>query len=269
MNFDLGTARSLLFVPGNRPERFTKAAASGADAIIIDLEDAVAPIDKHAALDNTREWLARGNSAVVRINGFDTAWHDEELNQLESTGAVLMLPKAEPGSQLSDLARRLGSMRVFALVETASGIQDCDAVCSTEGVVRVALGTVDLATELGIDPDADEALSYARSRLRIASAAARIASPVDGVTTALGSPETLERALAVTRKFGFEGKLCIHPNQVSVVNRGLAPTAADLLWAERVLAADMSEGVVVVDGAMVDAPVIARAERIAACGRQE
>lgn len=256
-------ARSLLFVPGDRPERFAKAAASGADAIIIDLEDAVAPDRKPEALQHALAWLAAGEEAVVRINGDGTPWHGEEVAALAPTSAVLMVPKAHDVDRLGVLHEMVGD-RIVALVETALGIRDADLVASAPGVVRLALGNVDLAAELNVDPASHRALAYARGRLVAASAAAAIAAPVDGVTTALDAPDLLAADLNVTTELGFAGKLCIHPRQVDPVNAALRPSEDEIRWARRVLDSASAEGVHVLDGVMIDRPVVIRAERIVA-----
>jgi citrate lyase subunit beta/citryl-CoA lyase len=260
-------ARSLLFVPGDRPERFAKAAATAADAVIIDLEDAVAPASKAAALGHALAWLGDGGSAVVRVNAVGTPWHDHEVTQLARTAAIVMVPKAESVDALESVGDRLGGDRVVALVETARGIRDAEQVCSARGVVRAALGNVDLSAELGVDPGSHAALAYARGRLVVAAAAAGIASPIDGVTTALDSPGVLAADLAVTRELGFGGKLCIHPRQVDAVNAALRPSETELTWAHRIMGTADSTGVSVVDGVMIDAPVLARAAGILARDR--
>ncbi len=256
-------ARSLLFVPGDRPERFDKALATGSDCVIIDLEDAVAAESKRAALANAIGWLRGGGRAVVRINAFGTSWHEHEIEALASTDAIVMLPKAESPDVLGAVADRLGDMRLIALVETALGVRDVDALASVQGVSRLALGNVDLAAELGTDPASHAALAYARGRMVMASAAARIAPPVDGVTTWLDAPERLAVDLSVARELGFGGKLCIHPRQVKAVNEALRPSEDEIAWAEKVVAASSStSGVGVLDGLMIDPPVVSRAEGI-------
>ncbi|QGG40593.1 HpcH/HpaI aldolase/citrate lyase family protein [Aeromicrobium yanjiei] len=256
-------ARSLLFVPGDRPERFAKAVATGADAIVIDLEDAVAPDAKQAALEHALAWLAGGGAAVVRVNGVGTRWHTAEVAALATTSAALMVPKSHSRDELASVHAVVGD-RLIALVETARGIRDADLVASSPGVVRIALGNVDLSAELGVDPASHAALAYARGRLIVASSAAGIAAPVDGVTTALDDPAVLATDLAATRELGFGGKLCIHPRQVQPVNAALSPSADEIIWARHIVESAPAEGVSVVDGRMIDAPVIARAARILA-----
>lgn len=260
---EIRAARSLLFVPGDRPERFTKAALSGADLIVIDLEDAVAPGRKSHALANTLAWLDSHAHVVVRINGAGTPWHDHEIAALAPTSAFVILPKAESADTIAELHHRLAGDRVIALVETAEGLRDIDAVCAAPGVARAALGTVDLGAELGVDPANHAAFAYARSRLVAASAAAGLTAPIDGVTTTLACAEPLSDDLTEASDLGFGGKLCIHPAQVEPVNRHFSPSQADVDWAQSVCAAAAAgTGVLVVDGAMVDAPVVRRAQAI-------
>jgi citrate lyase subunit beta/citryl-CoA lyase len=254
-------ARSMLFVPGNRPERFDKAIATGADSVIIDLEDAVAPDAKQGALEQALAWLGAGNSAVVRVNAVGTPWHEAEVAALAGTCASVMVPKSHSTDELASVHAVVGE-RIIALVETARGIRDADLVASAPGVVRIALGNVDLSAELGVDPASHAALAYSRGRLVAASAAAALAPPVDGVTTVLDAPDVLAADLDVTRELGFGGKLCIHPRQVVPVNAALRPNEDELAWARRVRDSASADGVSVVDGLMVDPPVIARALQI-------
>ncbi|MRK03019.1 CoA ester lyase [Aeromicrobium sp. S22] len=256
-------ARSLLFVPGDRPDRFEKAASAGADAIVIDLEDAVAPDAKPAALEHALSWLRAGRRAVVRVNGAGTSWHAAEIAALASTDAGVMVPKSESAEELAGVHAVVGD-RLLALVETARGIRDVDEVAGAPGVVRLAFGNVDLSAELGVDPASPAALAYARGRLVVASAAAGLAAPVDGVTTVLRSEAPLLADVARSRELGFGGKLCIHPRQVGPVNTALSPTDEELAWARTIRESVTSGGVAVVDGAMVDPPVLARAAQILA-----
>jgi len=255
MTFDQLVA--VLFVPGDRPERFDKAVASGADAVIVDLEDAVAAGDKDRARKAAGEWLGAGGHAFVRINGADTPWFEADLDLVKRHGCPVVVPKAEDPS----LLERIG-VPLIPIIETAAGVESAVAVCGAENVVRVAFGSVDLATQLGV-PHTDElALGYARSRLVMASAAAGIAPPLDGVTTALDDPAVLDADLAHARRLGFGGKLCIHPRQVPVVRQGFAPTEEELAWARRIVGA--GEAASTVDGQMVDRPVVERARRLLA-----
>lgn len=255
-------ARTLLFVPGDRPERFEKAAASGADAVVLDLEDAVAPAAKEAALANVLAWLRDGHDGIVRINGLGTPTHAAEISALAGTGAVVMMPKADSAAAIADVVARLAGEPIVALVETAQGVRDVDQIAAALGVLRLALGTVDLAAELGVAHTSYAALAYSRGRLVVASAAAGLPGPIDGVTATIKDPELLRSDVTAAAEMGLTGKLCIHPSQVGAVNAAYAPTADEVAWAHRVVSAMADGGVAVVDGAMVDAPVLIRARRI-------
>gem|GEM_PF-24666 len=268
-NVPLSAARSLLFVPGSRADRFDKAVAAGPDAVVIDLEDAVAPQDKAAARAGVDAWLAAGGRAVVRVNGAGTEWFEDDLAMAAAHGVPLVLPKAEDPAVLSLIAERTGgAARVVALVETAAGVENAPQLCRAPGVVRLALGNVDLAAQLGVDPADQQALLYCRSRLVLSSASAALAAPVDGVTTDL-TEETGAAALADgvahARRLGFTGKFCLHPRQIAAVRAGFTPSAREREWARRIVAAaPTGTELVVVDGEMVDRPVWERARRILA-----
>jgi citrate lyase subunit beta / citryl-CoA lyase len=258
--------RTYLFVPGDRPERFAKALATEADAVIVDLEDAVLPAAKPAARDAVSAFLAtaadRGR-LVVRINDESTAWFDDDLALLASRGVpTVMLPKAERVETVARLRAACPAIAVLALVESARGVVAAEALAAAPGVQRLVFGTLDFALDLDMTPDPG-ALDPVASRLAIASRAAGIASPVAGVTTAIDDEALLLADLARARAFGFGAKLCIHPKQVAPLHAALRPTEADLAWARRVLAAAAaSPGAVQLDGRMVDRPVIERARRL-------
>ncbi|MGY0055480.1 HpcH/HpaI aldolase/citrate lyase family protein [Streptomyces sp. LZ34] len=257
------TARTLLFVPGHRPDRFDKAASSGADLVIIDLEDAVAAEDKERSRDHAAAWVARGNRAVVRINPPGTPWFEADLRTAADHGCPVMVPKAEDPAVLADIsARTAGRCPLVALIETALGVERAREVCATPGVVRAAFGNVDLAAQLGVAHDDHIALTHARSALVLASAAATISPPVDGVTTAVRDAEALSADVAHARRLGFTGKLCVHPAQLRAVADGFSPSESELRWARAVL--DAGDTVTTVDGQMVDKPVLARAQRVLA-----
>jgi citrate lyase subunit beta / citryl-CoA lyase len=255
----LAQARSFLFVPGNRPERFAKAFASGADAVIVDLEDAV-PLDAkdaaRAALAAAWAGFAAGQRArlLVRVNPAGTPWHEADLaalGHLPGLGAV-MLPKAENPQQLE---------HAFM----ASGVPVLPLIESAEGVGRLGLGHIDLQADLRIICGPDEAeLAPIRLAMVVASRRAGLPAPVDGVTTATTDAQVLAQDAQRSRRFGFGAKLCIHPAQVAGVHQALAPTEAECAWAERVLAAEVEArgGAFSVDGKMVDPPVLLLARQI-------
>ena len=256
---------SYLFVPGSRPERFDKAMAAGADAVIIDLEDAVSPVDKDSARASVAAWLSADKPICLRINTPDTEWFAADLALCAHPGVVaVMLPKAAQVADI-DRLRKAAARRVLPLIESAQGFANLSALAGAEGVERLAFGSIDFAVDLGIEGD-DRELDYFRSQLVLASRLAGIAAPIDGVTTAIDDKLVLESETLRGKRFGFGGKLCIHPAQLSVIHASYLPQAAEVDWAKRVMvAAAASQGAAVaVDGKMVDRPVILKAERILA-----
>ncbi|WP_127995981.1 HpcH/HpaI aldolase/citrate lyase family protein [Piscinibacter defluvii] len=256
-------ARSYLFVPGDRPERFAKALASGADAVVLDLEDAVAPERKALARDAVRAQLADGDPRlVVRINDESTAWFADDLTAARGAAAVL-LAKAERAETLQRVREACPGTQVLALIETARGVLAAEALA--QAAQRLVFGTIDFALDLDLSGD-PIGLDYAASRLALASRAAGIAAPVAGVTAALDDDAALRADVARARAHGYTAKLCIHPRQVARVHELLAPSPAEIDWARRVIAAsDASGGAAVqVDGRMVDKPILLRAQRLLA-----
>lgn len=257
-------ARSYLYVPGNRPDRFDKACAAGADAVIVDLEDAVPPAEKDAARAALASWLSPDKAVLVRVNAAGSEWFDRDLAACDAAGVTgVVLPKAEKiGEDVVALCRRKG-IALFPLIETALGMARAEDVAATPCVRRLLFGTIDFQFELGIDGDGDELLAF-RSRLVLASRLAGIQSPVDGPCTSWDDTELLVTDSRRARKLGFGGKLCIHPKQVAHVHAAFAPTTEGLDWARRVVAAaaESNGAAVAMDGRMIDRPVILRAEQI-------
>ncbi len=261
-------ARTYLFVPGTRPERFGKALASGADAVILDLEDAVAADDKAAARQTIANWLTGAapsdrSRIVVRINDAESEWFSEDLLALRETGATgILLPKAESAQQIAATRAALPGARVFALIESARGVAQVETVAAA-GASRLVFGTLDFALDLDIDISTDASgLAYAASRIALASRVAGLPSPVAGVTPQLDDRTRLLADLDVARAHGFGAKLCIHPSQVEPIHAALRPSVQALDWARRVLAADAaSPGTARLDGRMVDRPVVLQAQR--------
>jgi len=265
-------ARSFLFVPGNRPDRFGKALDSGADAVVLDLEDAVA-LDLKS---NAREAIVvawptftdmQRARLLVRINSAETPWFGDDLRLLESLiglGAG-MLPKAEKRQQIDALTAACPRLPVLPLIESAEALAQLDALASAPNVVRLALGHLDLQADLGMACGGDEVeLTSVRLALVVASRRAGLAPPVDGVTAQLNDHVVLGRDTQRSRRFGFGAKLAIHPSQVAGIHAALSPTQAEFEWSSRVLAAQASSdgGVISLDGKMVDAPVVLLANQI-------
>jgi citrate lyase subunit beta/citryl-CoA lyase len=260
--------RSYLFVPGNRADRFEKARAAGADAVIFDLEDAVQPEEKDAARAAVLAAADAARPAWVRINASDTAWFAEDIAMLASHAGVagIVLPKAETRDQVNAvLAYSHPSLVLLPIVETARGIANLSLLCAAPRVGRIVFGTLDFQVDLGIDGDGEE-LDMFRSQIVLASRLAQIDAPVDGVSTTIDDACQIEADARRGRRFGFGGKLCIHPKQIEAVRRAYAWTEPERAWAQRVLRAfeDSLGAAVAVDGKMVDKPVLLKARRI--CG---
>lgn len=250
---------SYLFVPADRPERFAKALASSAGAVIVDLEDAVAPASKTAARDALSAWLDGPQAApvVLRINAAGTPWQADDLRVARHARvSAVVVPKAEDVALLRSIAKPL-----LPLIETAAGFDAVREIAAAPGVQRLLFGSIDFQADLGIEGD-DDALLFFRSQLVLASRRAGIGAPADGVTTAIDDEAVLLHDTRRARRLGFGAKLCIHPRQVPTVNRAFRPSKAEADWARRVLAAAAQGGVVTVNGKMVDAPVLLRAQAL-------
>jgi citrate lyase subunit beta/citryl-CoA lyase len=256
-------SRSYLFVPGNRPERFDKAWAAGADQVIVDLEDAVPAAEKAAARAALAAWLSPDRPVLVRINSADSEWFAGDLALSARPGvAGIMLPKAERDADLAALAAA-GAVAILPLIESALGLWHAAALARMPRVQRLVFGSIDFSFDLGIK-EGYESLLYARSQLVLASRVAGIAAPVDGVTTTFENPDSVKDDTLRARALGFGGKLCIHPKQLAPVNAAFAPTVDELAWAGRVVAAAEAAngGAVALDGKMVDRPVILIAQQM-------
>lgn len=295
----LAEARTLLFVPGDRPERHAKALAAGADGVIIDLEDAVAPAVKAAAAQALRgTWAPLAATPgrpplVLRCNAIGTPWFEADLAlAAEIRPDALLLPKAESPDQLAACAARLTAAPAHAsagvhgpghrhtdadapvallpLVETAAGLAAIRAIAASGHALRLILGHLDLQADLGMQCSDDEhELDAVRFEVVLASRLAGLPAPMDGVTVATDDEVRLAADTARARRFGFTGKICIHPRQVAGVHAGFAPSPARLAWAQRVMAAIAAtpSGAVAVDGKMVDAPVVKLAQQVLAAAR--
>ena len=285
------TARSFLYVPGDRPDRIDGATGRGADALILDLEDAVPVARKELARETVARWLGEQRSGTaelwVRINPGSAAADIAACVTAGVTG--LVAPKAEAGllAEVDELlaAREamLGLPRrqfaVLALIETAAGLLSAPEVAAAGRVVRVGLGEVDLAAELGLAPSESRELTPLRLQVVVASAAAGIAAPVGPTSTDFRDLDALRASTRALLRLGFRGRTAIHPAQVPVINDVFSPGAEQVETARRLVAAyedaeRRGTGVITDDhGRMVDVAVVrsardllARAERSARSG---
>ncbi|MCQ4310145.1 CoA ester lyase [Pseudomonas stutzeri] len=260
--------RTALFVPATRPERIPKALATGADAVIVDLEDAVAESQKSEARANLDEFLHTHPQArvLVRINAPTHAEQAADLALCARHAGVIgvLLPKVESAVQVA-LAVGCGKP-VWPIIESARGLAHLAEIAHAKGVERLSFGALDLGLDLGLasgTAGAERILDQARYAVLLQSRLADLAPPLDSVFPDIKNLHGLAQAVADARDMGFGGLLCIHPSQVAVVHETLMPSVEELDWAQRILAAGASgDGVFVVDGQMVDAPVIGRARRL-------
>lgn len=261
------TSRTALFTPATHPDRVRKALTGRSDAVIIDMEDAVASPDKNAARQQLQHLLTEVDVAsrsrlVVRINAPDTPDGQQDvtmLSQTEELPAAIMVPKSEADATLDELPPTLAALTVIALVETPTGVRDIYQIAAHERVDRLAVGAIDLSTALGCDVDSAP-ISYARSQAVIASSAAGIPAPLDSPCTNFRKSNVVGEAAASAVRDGFGGMLCIHPAQLEPIQQAFTPSDEKIAWAQRVLTA--GEGAGSVDGEMVDRPVFLRAQRI-------
>jgi citrate lyase subunit beta / citryl-CoA lyase len=275
LSSSLLTARSFLFVPANRTDRYAKALASGADMIVIDLEDAIARDAKDRArmlLDASWGDFDHEDRVVIRINGLDSLDIADDAALCASLGpAGVMVPKAESAEALEALHERLGEIPLIPMIESAAGFCEVNAIARSNGTLRLAFGHIDFQADLGMVPSADQAeLAPARFGIVAASRAAGIPGPIDGISLEMSKSGEIIASTRRGIRFGFTGKLCIHPDQIKPVHAAFAPSSEDAAWARRVVeAAESSKGgAVQVDGRMVDRAVILLAERVLALASQ-
>lgn len=259
-------AATFLFVPGDRSDRFAKALASGADCVIIDLEDAV----QHQAKAQARQDILAADidwaRVAVRINDANSSHFEDDRQFLRLCAAsTIVLPKAENPYIVAQIrAACARDVDVIPLIETATGLANMASLLSAPGVRRAAFGHLDFALDLGCATD-PESLLFARSQMVFQSRLAGALSPIDGVTTDYSDAKAAAADAAAARRLGFGGKLLIHPRQIASVASAFMPTANDIAWAEKVIAASKGHrGAVALDGKMVDKPVIEVAQRILA-----
>jgi citrate lyase subunit beta/citryl-CoA lyase len=274
MTHPLALAQAFLFVPANRPDRFAKSLATRADAVIVDLEDAVPLSEKAAARDAIRRdltpWLEQcPQRLVLRINACGTPFWDDDLRLVEELGIRhLMLPKTESVEQLSSVTSALSFTPVLIpMIESAKGVDQLKAIAAHPNTLRLSLGNIDLQLSLGLQCGPDELeLLPVRHQILLASRLAEIAAPIDGVTVQIESQAQLSADILRAKRLGFRAKLCIHPKQVDGVIEGFQPSAQEVEYAQAVVAADKAAngGVVQLNGKMVDRPVVMLAQSVLA-----
>ena len=266
----LAFCTNFLFVPGTRPDRFLKALNSGAGGVIIDLEDAVGVDDKEKARGLVRQAWAdfsdpQKKQLVIRINAPGTQFYGADLALAEEINApCLLIPKSESRDQINGAAQILPTTAIIPMIETALGLDCLKEIANAQQVLRLALGNLDLQADLGMVCDEQESeLLTARFQLVFQSRVAEIPPPIDGVTPSTTDENRISADAVRAKRMGFGGKLCIHPNQISLVRKAFEPSAAEIDWAQRVVQADQDSygGAVKLDGRMIDRPVVLLAQR--------
>lgn len=263
--------RSLLFVPGNRPERFDKACAAGADLVVIDLEDAVGPNDKDTARSSVLEWLANNEnpSVGVRINGVNTPEFAKDTQALADSGLSLpfvMLPKPDTKADIQKAAdalpERLGT--IAPVMESGMALLNAADIFSHERLDMCLFGGVDFSADIGSTLGWD-ALLVARSTLAIAAAAHNVLV-FDVPYLDVRDPEGCEAETRGVKDLGISARSAIHPAQIDPIHKALSPSAEEMDYAERLMKAyTESEGnVALLDGKLIEAPLVKKAQRILA-----
>ena len=270
--------RSVLFSPGDQPSLMRKAPASGADVVVFDLEDAVVPDAKPEARTAVADTLTADDfdpdcEVWVRVNPTGIAADDDLDVVLRDDPRLdgVMLPKVEAAADVETLAALLdergADLPVVALVESAAGVLDAQSIAAAAATDALAFGAEDLSADIGATrTDEGTEVLYAREHVVLAASAAGV-DAIDTIHADFEDEAGLSEETAFARQLGYDGKMAIHPAQVSVINDGFTPDPDRIEWAERVLAAkaqadEEGRGVFRVDGEMIDAPLIAQAERV-------
>ena len=282
--------RSLLFLPGNTPNMLINGSCLGADAVIFDLEDAVSPAEKDAArilVRNTMTYMDfRGCERVVRINGIDTPYWKEDLDEvLPCRPDLILLPKTgsaadirEADAYITETEKRLGlaagAVGLVALIETALGVENAFAIASASPrVAALFLGAEDLTADLRCKRTKEgREIEYARTRLVTAARAAGV-DVYDTPFTDVNDDEGIETDAALAKALGFTGKAAISPRHVETINRVFSPSQAEIDYAYEVmetirLAKEQGKGAVALRGKMIDAPIVERARQTIAMAQE-
>ncbi len=277
-----GPIRSLLFAPGNQSRKVKKVFAAGADGAILDLEDAVPLAEKEGARSAVVEALKEPRKCLglVRVNAEDTEFSEGDLKAVVGPWLDgIILPKVESAAQLQSVDKRLqgleqgqkmepGGIDLLPIIETAKGLNDISEIAGCGSRARrLSFGAVDLAKDLGLRLSEDEwELTPHRSAIVLASRAAGLEAPVDTVWLQYRDQQGLRKSAARARDLGFQGKFCIHPDQVAPVNEVFTPSGEDVAKAEKIVAAfEEAEAAgsasIQVDGFFVDYPVVHQARK--------
>ncbi|ODP31580.1 CoA ester lyase [Pandoraea sp. ISTKB] len=265
---NLATAQTFLFAPGDRPERFEKALGYDADVVIIDWEASVIGANKAQARENTAAFVRNIDCrrVAIRLNpstGDEFAHDLAALTRFHKRIAGVFLTMVNSADDLMAAAKALpASLPRVGMIETARGILNVESIIDTGKLCRVAFGNMDFQTALSLPPDQDVGLFYPSARMVLASAAAGLPAPIAGATENLADLQAFERSARFERNLGFLGKLCVHPTQLPIARAVFSPSTDEIAWAHRVIEATQRSHAVMMDGHMVDRPVVDRAKAI-------
>jgi len=280
--------RSLLFVPGNRPKMLEKARSFTADWVILDLEDAVPPHEKDTGRVMVAEALRSGSyqaQVIVRVNGFNTGQTEQDLTAIVLPGvAAICLPKVESQDEVEQLEGLLGQLErqrgldapgIFLMIETALGVLNAYAIArASRRVSALCFGGEDFCRDMGaVRTKEGQEITFARGQMLLAAKAAGVAA-IDTVYTDLNDLSGLQAETRSMRGLGYDGKLLIHPAQIEPVHLAFRPSAEEISYAQRVLdasakASAQGAGVCIVDGKMIDAPIVVRARQTVALAKDQ
>jgi citrate lyase subunit beta/citryl-CoA lyase len=261
-----------LYVPGDRPPIVAKALTAGADVVVIDLEDAVAPDRKDYARAATAELLSEPRPDVhVRVNALHSPWAADDLRTLAPLPAVsgLRLPKITCAEEVAAVAERTPGLPLYALLETALGIERAYSIATAHPALHgIALGEADLRADLGVRDDTG--LDWPRSRVIVAARAAGLAPPPQSVHPDIRDLDGLAASCAHGRALGFLGRAAIHPRQLAVIESAFLPTNEEIEQAETIVKASAQDqgAQALADGRFIDAAVVAAAQRTLTLARR-
>ncbi|KSU80285.1 citrate lyase subunit beta / citryl-CoA lyase [Fictibacillus enclensis] len=275
---------SWMFVPGSDEKKLMKAISLDADVLIYDLEDAVSPHEKTAARTHVKRTIEHADRMnYVRINSFDSAFFQEDvIDMIHNNLTGIVLPKAENTKQIALLDRMIseleeerkiatGKIKIVPIIETGCGLYNAFKIASaSRRIERLAFGSMDFALDIGahLSKEGTELL-YARSQLVVVSRAAGVKAPIDTVFPDIKDPNGFITETRASKDLGFQGKLLIHPSQIELLSQVYAPTEAEIAHAKRLIQAFESsvtkgEGVLQLDGKMVDLPIVDKAKKMLA-----
>ena len=278
--------RSLIFVPGNRPNMLERALGFNADVVMVDLEDSVPPGEKVNARDVAKEWVPRlrsqGHRVMVRVNSLDTGLPRDELEALVSADlSGVSLGKAESPQELQDADELItslesaagvepGQVKLIPWIENAPAVMDPYRMAvASPRIIAIAFGAEDYTNDIAVQrTDTGEEVYFARSQTAVAAHAARVAC-LDSPFVGFRDPDGLREDIRVIRQMGYTGKFAIHPAQIDIINEEFTPTEEEVAYAKRVVdafrqAESVGRGSADLDGRMIDVPVFKRAENLLA-----